>query len=168
MPDPFAAISLAASILTFLEFSGRLVKTGYTVHQSREGTTPEETRLEQVTEDLANLSRQLSDSLRSSQGPLSHDDHQLQQMGEGCQDLAAKLLGVLDRLKVTDSGPRRTWESFRKSLKRATKKPEIVGIATQLDTYRQQITVRLLNVLRYEGGFAGGYLDYYTLVLIKM
>ena len=107
MLEPLTALSLAASILTFVDFGGKLVKAGYKVYQSADGKTEQNVVLEEVTNDLLLVSQQLSESLRSNEGPLTHDDHRLQEMGEGCQKLAAKLLEMLEGLRVTGKGKSR-------------------------------------------------------------
>lgn len=157
MLEPFTALSLATAIVAFVDFGGKLVKTGYRVFKSAQGVTEEDARLEGVTNDLALISQRLSDSLRANEGPLTHDDHRLQEMGEGCSELAGKLLAMLEGLRVTGSGGLRGWRALRKSLERhVKKKAEIDEIAGQLNMYRQQISTHLLHILRWVESRAGG------------
>lgn len=149
MLEPFTALSLATAIVAFVDFGGKLVKTGYTSYHSAQGATEGNVRLEEVTKDLLSISQQLSDSLRANEGPLTQDDHRLQEMGQGCQRLAEKLLELLDGLKVRDGGHWRSWQALRKSIEERMKSREIYEIVGRLNVYRQQISAHLIAIMRY-------------------
>jgi hypothetical protein len=57
--DPMSAVSLAATIVQFVDFSSKIVSKGYHLYKSADGVLPENERLRYVITDLKSLNSKL-------------------------------------------------------------------------------------------------------------
>jgi hypothetical protein len=154
MLDPLTALSLAASIVQFVDVGSRLVETGYSMYKSADGATDDHIHLEQITADLLSVAKTVEQRLpgfqQSGQGRLSRGDRDLQNLGQKCQKLGAQLLKKLDDLRVEENfkGLARGWAALRKTFKRIWSEEDIKNLEGKLSDYRQQLYVRMLAILR--------------------
>jgi hypothetical protein len=58
--DPITAIGLASSILTFIDFAGKIVSGTYEILHSETGATAENAHVETIVKDLADLTADLT------------------------------------------------------------------------------------------------------------
>ena len=56
---PLDALSLAAAVVAFVDFGGKILVTGYTIYNAAEGTSTENIHIEKLTLDLKVLSDKL-------------------------------------------------------------------------------------------------------------
>ena len=144
--DPISALGLAGNLVTFIEFTGKLLREGRELYQSADGASASHKTLEEVTSDLKSLCASLtaSSSVTSDSG-LSFSGRALLPLLESCKGLGHELLTTLEGLKV--SGQRKIWKSARQALRCAWKTNEIDSYKQQLDLYRSQLATRLLSLL---------------------
>ena len=57
--DPLSAVSLAATVVQFVDFSSKIVSKGYHLYTSAGGALPENARLGYVIEDLRSVTTRL-------------------------------------------------------------------------------------------------------------
>lgn len=148
--DPLSATSLAACVVNFLDFAGKLISVTNELRESgiegRVGTM----ELEQITSDLLGWSSKLKtsrkESLRaatdSEDGEKCYTDHAMK-----CQNIAKELLGVISKVK-NKGGRSSTWDNLRTALLSIWHEKEIEALETRLDRYRQQIMFDNVELLR--------------------
>ncbi len=144
--DPFIALGLAGNVVTFIDFTGKLINGSLELYNSADGASASHKVLEDVTKDLENLCDGLIPTRSNifGSGP-SDSEITLLPVLESCRKLGQELLAVLEGLKV--KGRRRAWQSARQALKCAWRANEIKCYKDQLDLYRSQLASRLLSLL---------------------
>lgn len=144
MLEPLSALSPAAAIIQFVDFSSKILVTGYGTYRSVDGTTQEQVELQQLTHSLYKFQDQLGTPSKQS----IPDQRILEELARKCSLLAGDLLRLLDALKVKEQGLLRTWDSFRKACRSVRKKGEIKRLEGLLDSISRQINSRLLYMIR--------------------
>jgi hypothetical protein len=101
MLDPLTSISLAGTIVQFVDFSGKIISKVKDLKSSAGGSSHELFNSEIVAKDLLALSQRLKDGIRShGAGRLSADDQALEHLCEGCISLSKSMLERLKSLKI--------------------------------------------------------------------
>jgi hypothetical protein len=147
--DPLSAIGLCGNIVQFINFGSSLLSEGLALHRSVAGASPENIDLEVVARDLSSLSISLSIpySVGGRVRVPSQDERKIQILAERCKELAEELLDIIQDLRVRP--PHRAWSSFRQALKSVYKKEEVEQIQKRLQLFRDELTTRLVVVLKY-------------------
>ena len=145
MLDPLTAISLAGSIVQFVDFSAKIISK--TRELSSHGTTQEAYNAEIVIRDLSRLSEQLKDGVRAAgAAPQTEDDQALEVLCNGCIGLSERMMKRLEKLKLGEgTGKRR---AFLGALKSIWSQKELESEEAQLASYRSQLEFRILTSFR--------------------
>lgn len=145
--DPVTAVGLAASIITFLDFSWSLVTGAKELHQSGNGTTKQNARISEIIGDLKEYSLDLASGGGGGGGASRPSKHEraLRALADSCCSLSKELEGILIKLRVTKNSK---WQSLVTSWASMRKKDEIASIEARLGEYRSQMNARLLAMLR--------------------
>lgn len=146
MLDPLNGIGLAASIVQFLEFVGRVVADGYSAYQSHSGATEQNTRIEIVVRDLHQFSSTFQVG-STGHGLLSDDEQALHGLRVQCYYLAEHLLTELEGLKVRSHGRLRSFVAMGKAVRGFLRADKIARLQRDLSNIRAEINSRLLNIL---------------------
>ncbi|KAJ6441409.1 kinase-related protein [Purpureocillium lavendulum] len=134
--DPISAISLASSLITFVDFSWRLVSGAHEIYKSGRGTTSESAQIGDIIEDLQELTSNLETEYVAS----LKAEKALRRLASGCKELSTELLVILNKLKH----PKTTrWKALKITWDSILKKDEIQSIRQRLGEYRSQITLHL-------------------------
>jgi chromosome segregation ATPase len=129
MADPFAIIGLAASICSFLDFSGKVISLAKLVRESHDGAIPEAEELELIVLHV----RSLSSTLLNGQAVhnASRHEQQIMAMAAKVDQLAGELSDIVQKLKVQD----KTWvKTSYAAFYLITKKKDINSLETRLVT----------------------------------
>lgn len=137
--DPFSALSLAATIVQFVDFSSKLISDTAELYRSAEGNLASNIELSTIVTDLSTLSSDLEVRDRD-QSAYSKDERALTNLAVQCRELSTKLLDILGDLRV--KGPHKKWKSVRRALRSVWKESEIREIQKRLDSFRSQLTLR--------------------------
>ena len=148
MLDPFSALSLAATIVQFVDFGSKIVSGAVELYRSTEGSLTNNVELSTIVTDLSAISSGLEVQDRELSHRFSKDERALANLAVHCKSLADKFLDVLDDLSV--KGPHKKWKSVRQALRSVWKENEIRDIQKRLDSFRSQLTLRLLATLRHD------------------
>lgn len=100
MLEPLSALSLAAAIIQFVDFSSKILVTGYETYRSTAGATQEQVDLQQLTHSLYKF----QDQLGTPSTQPTPDQKILEELARKCSLLAGDLLRLLDALKVEEQG----------------------------------------------------------------
>ena len=144
--DPMSALSLAASIVQFVDFSSKIVSKGCHLYKSADGTLPENEQLRFMITDLRDLNRRLRHHERL--GCLTEHEHALENLSSRCEEMGNVLLGKLATLQVANDAKFRKWKSFRQGLKMVWSKEGLDEMAATLSEYRSQLELHILLSLR--------------------
>jgi len=140
--DPVTALSLASSILTFIDFANKIITGTSEVYQSVSGATAENAHIDIIVKDLNEITDDLSTSLPGR----TNNEKALKDLASKCELVSGRLQALLDGLKV--SGDHTTWKSLKAKIKSMRKEKEILSMEKQLGDYRAQILTRLTLMLR--------------------
>lgn len=141
--DPISAIGLASSILTFVDFSWKLVQGTLEIYHSPDGTSDENARLEHVIADLDLM----AESLQTNVSVRTKAERNIKDLAEDCREDSQALLGLLSEMKVP--GKRRTlWRSLQAKWASILKKDKATELKNRLRDTREEIMLNLTQLLR--------------------
>jgi hypothetical protein len=151
--DPLSALSVAAAVVQFVDYSTRVVAKGSKLYKSAEGALSENIELQTASTRLQRLSGALQDSLRLGQqglqkGPLGENDQALEDICEACVKVSKELVERLEKLKVPDGHQHRKWKSFRQALKTVCSKEKIEEVADRLAELRIELETYVILFLK--------------------
>ena len=115
--EGLAALSLASSVIQFVDFTSKLISKSKEYYNSSAGALEENISLQDASDRFRSLARGLEQSSNrfSSSKTLNREEEALRQVVQECQELARELRGALERLKV--AGPKMKLKSFRQDRK---------------------------------------------------
>lgn len=150
MLDPLTALSVAATVVQFVDFGSKLVSKGKEFYKSPDGVLLENAELEDASGRLQGLSRSLEESLYQFVGPLTERDQRLELVVKSCRSIAAELDSRLQKLKLAvPTGKRHSKrKSFRQALKSVWSKEEVMECAERLRELRSELEIHVIIGLR--------------------
>lgn len=146
--DPVTAAGFASAIITFIDFSWKIVKGSYDVYTSSGGTTNDQVRINNVVQDLQNVTKALSPE---TQGLREKDDNdprwrELRKIAVECQKTSKELSFILRDLEGNEGNKvRRSLELTWKGLKSGNK---VAPIEKSLDRHYRHIMLQLSMIIR--------------------
>ena len=146
--DPITGLSLAGTIVQFVDFGLRVVLKGNQIYRSVDGALTENLDLEAVTNDLVVIQTKLQ-CPRPVSGPTpmpSEEVEAFEKLSIASTKAAGKLLERLNMAKA--QGRFRAWKSLRQALKSVWSKSEIDEMANRLQWFRSELQLHLLVSLR--------------------
>ncbi|KAJ4298133.1 hypothetical protein N0V90_006032 [Kalmusia sp. IMI 367209] len=150
--DPLTAVSLAGTIIQFVDFSAKLFSEGKELYRSADGALEENVKIENVTSEFQSICRNLQDKNAPTTTPGTRsiaDAHTnaLHNLASNCIVESDKLTKLFRGLQVPKDTTHRTWHAIRQSIRAALKKEEIARLRSTLDMFQQQVNTRLLAIL---------------------
>lgn len=145
--DPLSALSIAASVVQFLDFGAKLVGTGLETYRTVEGATKD--NLE--TEYLVGYAKDLSAGLASAQKlnrskSLSHDEEKLLELARRSHVLADELVSLLVSLR--SHGNHGSWAAVQQAVRVKWSESKIASLRTRLDAVKTEMSLQLLCMMR--------------------
>ena len=164
MAEALLAFGIAANIVTFVDFTSKIIGAGTTKY----GGFSDVNLIETVNSDLRSTIQALEKSIREQQNQSpTQNQLELLNLAEQCSIVAAELFAVLNSLKVQVTVQVRSdnsipgwsswkktrpvqakWQNFRAALKEVWKDNEIRALEDRLDKFRQQLVLHILVALR--------------------
>lgn len=144
--DPLTAIGLAGNILTFIDYSYKVISGVNKVLSTSSGMTPENERLSVLVADLNLVTKDLVTDIPAR----TENEKQLCALAANCHALSGELYQALRRLKVGDKKSK--WEGLVVKWNSMRKEKEIESIERRLNGYQSQILIRLQVMFRYVFG----------------
>jgi hypothetical protein len=147
--DPLSALSIAATVVQFVDFGMRVVSKGNQIYRSGDGSLDENRDLEIVTNDLLVLQMKLDQTgQRADQdGRPTEDEVILRRLSTTANELAKNLLTRLNMVKA--QGRFRRWKSFRQAIKSVSSQKEINSLAQRLSLMKEELQMQILVTLKY-------------------
>jgi len=149
--DPLSALSVAGTIIQFVDFGSKLLSGSVELYRSFSGSLEIHQQLELVTSNLKSVAikiRRVSSFTGGEAGrPLSEEDQRQESSVHAICDEAARiadeLLSKLASLKVK-SEKNRVWESLKAMIKAAWSKEEIEALSKRLSHLRDALNTRTM------------------------
>jgi hypothetical protein len=152
--DPLSALSVAGTIIQFVDFGTKMLSSGMELYKSTKGSLNVSEELELVTGDLQAVLVKLranadpENSIPSAPSPQSEaeiDEHRdgFLQICNNAMLIAGELLRKLNDLKVKE-GKHRVWQTLRAAMRTAWSKDEISALRERLSSLSGSLTPRLL------------------------
>lgn len=145
--DPLSALSVAAALFQFIDFTAKIVSKGNHLFQSANGILPENESIESTTIRLRDLAGPLQSQTPTVGG--YPEDRALKALCGECVDIAMQLLAQLEKLKVPENCNNRRWKSFRQALKSVWSKDKVDELNKRLRGLDEQLRTHILLLLRY-------------------
>ena len=134
--DPISGFSLAASVITFVELGRKIIAVTQQIREH--GRTDEQQDLYLVRQDLANVKKELEDSLVSSlHGARSEHELSLHRLAGQSQQLCGELLKLLAGTKWLQTAVKTVWNEGR-----------VAALQRRFDNIRQELILSLLMSFR--------------------
>ncbi|KAI1411986.1 hypothetical protein F5Y13DRAFT_200321 [Hypoxylon sp. FL1857] len=131
--DALAALGLVGNIITFVDFSWKLVAGARQIYESASEISDNGQSLEVIATSIIELSNAIVTNYAIP------DD--LRKLSTECHKVAEDLLEVISQLKR--KGKHRRWESFVAALKEVWKHGEIDGLVERLQRLQSQLVVQI-------------------------
>lgn len=146
--DPFSALSGAAAIAQFVDYSIKLLASARDIHRSSAGILREFADLDTTTTRLVGLCNDLDKPLKENTTgrPLSLNDAQIQKISVDCKRIGTELLAILEKLSISRKLGK--WKSLKLAITAQLEKGQIERLGSQLQNLRQELVPVLLSSLR--------------------
>jgi hypothetical protein len=141
--DPLTAISLASSIVQFIDYSTKLIHGAKEIYGSVTGATEENHRLENVTAEMQTLSLKL---LPQQDAQQTEDEQALSRLAAECKILSDQILALLKSIKPKDFNSKR--QSVWAALKSKWNEREKQELEERLKNCRSQLELQLNFLMR--------------------
>jgi hypothetical protein len=153
--DPLTALSVAGTIIQFVDFGTKLLKSSVQLYKSNQGTLKAHEELKLITGDLHVVISKIRGSQCVTPGnsvpPIAGDEGIQGSFVKICDEtaeIAAELLKKLNGIRVKD-GKDRAWESVKAAVKAAWSKDEIQSLEKRLRLLKESLQFDLLDLLRF-------------------
>jgi SMC interacting uncharacterized protein involved in chromosome segregation len=146
--DGLSALSVAASVVQFIEFSSSLVTKSKEIYTSAHGAPIQQVEMEAAIKRLVELSEKIKTAPPRNRESIAQDQA-LTSICQGCITVSNQLLGKLKKLKVEDGVKHRGYKSFRQALKSVWAKASIDEMAARLNAFRREMDAHVLVSLRW-------------------
>lgn len=146
--EAVAAVSLAGSVISLIDFAVKLISKGRQYHKSADGSLKEVVDIIVVSNNLGRLSQNVIGSAQSfsHSGASSHETQALQTVADNCLEITNEFGAVLT--KLGHQGPLSKWKSFRQAAKHLLGKKEIERMLQRLRLVREDLAIHLLVVMK--------------------
>ena len=147
--EVFAALSLTASIVQFIDFGGKLFSKAKELHHSRDGYLRDHADLDSATKSLKGLICNISSSTSTTANTaenISDDEKALMILARDCTELADELVRLLERVKGV--GQRDRWSSFLQAIRIVWNEKEIDHTKEKLKDFQARTALHVLAILK--------------------
>ncbi|KAH6695310.1 hypothetical protein F5X68DRAFT_147085, partial [Plectosphaerella plurivora] len=122
--DPVSAAGFASSIITFIDFSYKIVQGSITLYSSANGVSAENAAIGTIVDDLRNV----TDVIAQPPTPETDSPHwrELRKLAADCNGVSKELADVLENMKRKEGN--KAWRSLEAAWKSMRKSKEIAAI----------------------------------------
>jgi hypothetical protein len=151
--DPLSALSVAGTVVQFVDFCFKLFSHSKEFYQSATGRLTADEELVLVTTDLQAVVIRIqraafpnqSNTPRCLEGEEEAHQNTLGQICNDTSKVASELLAKLDKLKLDSSDRKyRRWKTLSQAVNTLWSKEEIDGLRTRLSTLKEALQTRVL------------------------
>jgi hypothetical protein len=148
--DPLSALSMAASIVQFVDFGMKITSEAKELYDSNERALHDSLEIEQCSARLQVLTGSIKDKLRSGQqeiqqGPLDERSKVLERICTQCIQISMDFVTGLEKVKVSHDGEQK---NIRLGLKGVLGKEKTQAIVDKLTGLRDDLNLHIQESLR--------------------
>ncbi|KAK2606812.1 hypothetical protein N8I77_005538 [Diaporthe amygdali] len=143
--DPLTAIGLASNIISFIDFSVRLLKGFQEIHDSQHGALEENKSRETITREMQHMSAGL---LLFRASDKVEEDSGLRILAEECHGLSIELILLLEKVKSKNPGSKA--QNLLSALRNKVYDSERASLEARLNECRGQLHLQLSHLTRKE------------------
>lgn len=153
--DPLSALSVASSVVQFVQFGCSLVSKGQEIYDSEGGSLLKHVECEEATNRLVELTEKLRPALRDCRAnkPAPAGDigsvAAIEDICDNCLAISKELIALLGKLRVKEDCKRRKWFSFRQALRSVWSKGDLDAIEKRLLACKKELDSHLIANIRY-------------------
>lgn len=146
--DPLSALSVAGTVIQFVDFSSKLISTSHELQSTSQLDVHTQAAI--AANDVLDYSTKLRQPLclAGVSRQLTEDEVALDALCQGCIELANSFLERLNKLRIPEGDRKYVWPSLMVALRSMWKRAELVDIEKKLTKYRCEIDSRVLHSLR--------------------
>ena len=136
--DPLSALSLAGTVLQFIQFTFGLLNNSKKIYSSASGNSDDCQHLEEVYTKLLRFSDQLQSQLVSTTGRANALGHasDLEETAATCKQDCRNLLDTVKKLQVESGKKPKWWQSFVKAMHEMWAADDIKCLKARIDSNR--------------------------------
>ena len=144
--DPLSALTLASSIVQFVDFSSRLLSGATELYHVKTGTLPAYEELELISNDIISVNKSYLDKSHPDPTipPLARIE--LNRLAEACNNLAQELLILLHKSRAQSHG--KALQSIRQAFLNLCRERKISDYMERLKNLRLQTVTHMVVILR--------------------
>jgi hypothetical protein len=152
--DPMTALSLAGTIVQFVDFGTKLLKDGRELYKSGSGALTVNEELELTTNDLRALITKVRLGLSTvpALGPLTEeeteDNYSFKKICDEAAKISENIIERLDKLKIKNTEHRK-WTSLKHAVRSGWEQRELADLIKRLSNFREALHGRILYSIRY-------------------
>jgi hypothetical protein len=139
MADAFSALGLAGNIITFVDFTWKLLSGAHDIYRSHSGTSEGNELLQIIARDVSSL----SNAVLAEQS--SFEDSNLYGLATETKRVADEVVNALEKLKV--QGTKSRWKSLRAALKDVWSREEIENLEQRLSKLQVQVSAHVQHLM---------------------
>ncbi|KAG7118853.1 hypothetical protein HYQ45_015437 [Verticillium longisporum] len=141
--DPVSAAGFASSLITFIDFSYKLIQGSVDLYKSAAGATDDNVRISSIVDDLKKITETISTpATPADDGPHTRE---LNKLALDCHGVSKELTDILEKLKRREGN--KAWRSLEAAWKSMRKSDKVAALENQLATYRMQLLLRISIIL---------------------
>lgn len=141
--EPLTAIGLAGNIITFIDFSYKVISGLNKGLDVASGMTSGNASLDHLMKDLSAITQ----ALISDAPPRTENEKQMHSLATNCHSLSEDLVEILHSLRVGDKKSK--WKSVGVKWRSMRKEKDIEALERRLNGYQSEILLRLQVMFKY-------------------
>lgn len=140
--DPLSALSLAGTVVQFVQAAGSLITSTQQIHRSASGASEEIEWLDSAYGSLSNFSDKLT------QGCQAATDNEVKSLAETCRSDCQQLMAIVESVKLRRGQKKHWWTSAQRAMREAWKHDEIARIEQRIASVQRTIVFRICALSR--------------------
>ena len=142
--DPASAIGVTSAVITFLEFSWKVVRNAKEIYDSADGCSNDNLTREAIAKSMHGFSRKLQPPDPSAIPPGYQG---ICKLSSECQSISSEILKVFDSVKV--GGDKSKYAAFLAGLKTWRCKKDLIQLEERLSQCGTQLSLELSYLKRW-------------------
>lgn len=141
-----AGLSLAANIFQMVEYGAQFTMTAYKIYDSGNDAIENFNSLQVLSKNLEEVIQRLVPA--PLQASASQSNEALVRLSHECKKTSTQMLETLEKIGLPKSGKIKKRDALQTAFKAYWNKSQIDALGKQLDSFRNQWTLQILEILR--------------------
>ncbi|KLU91329.1 hypothetical protein MAPG_09850 [Magnaporthiopsis poae ATCC 64411] len=137
--DPFAAIGLASSIITFVDLAQKVVTQANEIRKSVSGSTKDDQSTNILAEEMAAFALKLE--IARPEDCTDENEKALARLAKECRDTSAEIQAVLEKRQL--KGKQSFWHAIKAAARVKMTDEELLRLQGRLENHRAQLHLQL-------------------------